>query len=195
MLGQCLHPASLLQVSGSSTCTGSSSEQSYRNKPNSKCWTTCLGNPGLCLELMLLPGKASPTFLRWMSWGVMWLPKAEEAMPGSARSVLLILALDAAAGRVASFNGTYVPRNSGNCRSLPTQGMELMGETEHRSQTRTALGWVASLSLSYPFWWDSFCLGKAAVSGEMVLALRMALGIAHPCSCSLSWAVGAWWGK
>lgn len=50
---------------------------------------------------------------------------------------------------MASFNGTHVPRSSGNCRSLPTQGLGLTGQAEQGSQTLAALGWVASLSLSY----------------------------------------------
>lgn len=70
----CLHSASVLQGSGSSTHRMRTLIQSKATeiKPNSKGWVTYLGNPGLCLDLMLhSPGKMNPTFLRGMSPGVM----------------------------------------------------------------------------------------------------------------------------
>lgn len=51
---------------------------------------------------------------------------------------------------MAPFNGTCVPRSSGNCRSLPSQGDGVNGQPGHWSQTHIDLGWVAPLSLGFP---------------------------------------------
>lgn len=129
-------------------------------KPSSKCWVTYLGNPGLCLDMVLhSPGEVSPTFLRLMSSGVMWPPEAEEApsvwalphgQPPQPKGNRLCGAHPCFGCRsrihVTAFNGTCVPGNSGNCGSLPTQGDGIDG-TARTSVTDTCSSGVAVASL------------------------------------------------
>lgn len=158
----CLHSESALQLSGSGTRTGTSSEQSYRNKTRQQVLGNLLWKCRALLGLgaaqswqsqphiseveelggdVATEGRGGPACV----WALPPQPKGNRGC--SAHPCFGCRSRT----HGACFNGPYVPRNSGSCRSLPTQGDGING-TARTSVTDTDSSGVAvaSLCLSYP---------------------------------------------